>query len=257
MKRYLYFLRNYSLITLLILDRFDGRRISYSSRNHSSELLVMSLCQLLVLVTTDHSLGNSGKRETSCSSANSLRNQMIKDWLNQCDSHEIPRSEVYDIQTILGDVVAIRDWNIKGLPADNVSINNGILVSRGRSSPLMIDPQSQANKWIKNMEEDHDLTVCKMDKIDKQLERSIPMGKPLLIEDIEEDLDPVLEPILMNQFEKIGTEKMIKVGDNSVRYDEGFRLYLSTKLANPHYLPEIFIKVTIINFTVTEFGLVQ
>ena len=67
---------------------------------------------------------------------------MIKEWLEQCDSHEIPRSEIYNIQTILGDVVAIRDWNIKGLPADNVSINNGILVSRGRSSPLMIDPQS-------------------------------------------------------------------------------------------------------------------
>ena len=30
---------------------------------------------------------------------------------------------------------------------------------------------------------------------------------------------------------------------------------MTTKLANPHYLPEVCIKVTIINFTVTKSGL--
>ena len=33
------------------------------------------------------------------------------------------------------------------------------------------------------------------------------------------------------------------------------RFYMTTKLANPHYLPEVCIKVTIINFTVTKSGL--
>ena len=30
---------------------------------------------------------------------------------------------------------------------------------------------------------------------------------------------------------------------------------MTTKMANPHYLPEVCIKVTIINFTVTKSGL--
>jgi len=34
-----------------------------------------------------------------------------------------------------------------------------------------------------------------------------------------------------------------------------FKLYLTTKIPNPHYLPDTFIKVTIINFTVTTIGL--
>ena len=34
-----------------------------------------------------------------------------------------------------------------------------------------------------------------------------------------------------------------------------FKLLITTKLANPHYLPEICIKVTVINFTVTPDGL--
>lgn len=33
------------------------------------------------------------------------------------------------------------------------------------------------------------------------------------------------------------------------------RFYITTKLPNPHYLPELVIKVTCINFTVTNSGL--
>jgi len=40
-----------------------------------------------------------------------------------------------------------------------------------------------------------------------------------------------------------------------VEYNKAFKFYMTTKLANPHYLPEVCIKVTIINFTVTKTGL--
>jgi len=46
----------------------------------------------------------------------------------------------------------VRDWNIQGLPGDGFSTENGVIVTRGRRWPLMIDPQGQAHKWIKNME---------------------------------------------------------------------------------------------------------
>merc|ERR1711871_252613 len=44
-------------------------------------------------------------------------------------------------------------------------------------------------------------------------------------------------------------------GDSDVDYDENFLLYITTKMPNPHYLPEVCIKVTVINFTVTISGL--
>ena len=47
----------------------------------------------------------------------------------------------------------------------------------------------------------------------------------------------------------------IRLGVDNVDYDEAFKLYMTTKLPNPHYLPEICIKVTLINFTVTFEGL--
>lgn len=48
---------------------------------------------------------------------------------------------------------------------------------------------------------------------------------------------------------------MMRLGDSDVDYDDNFRFYVTTKLPNPHYLPEICIQVTLINFTVTQSGL--
>ena len=48
-------------------------------------------------------------------------------------------------------------WQLAGLPVDGFSIDNAIITSRSRRWPLMIDPQGQANKWIKNMEKDNKL----------------------------------------------------------------------------------------------------
>ena len=66
------------------------------------------------------------------------------------------------MQKILGDSVLIRDWQLKGLPGDNLSIDNGIIATSAKRWPLMIDPQSQGNKWIKNMEKENNLQVIKL-----------------------------------------------------------------------------------------------
>jgi len=52
-----------------------------------------------------------------------------------------------------------------------------------------------------------------------------------------------------------GGRLLIRLGDSDVEYSKAFKFYMTTKLANPHYLPEVCIKVTIINFTVTKTGL--
>ena len=77
-------------------------------------------------------------------------------------------------------------------------------------------------------------------------------GKPVLLEDIEEFLDPGLDPILLKSAYKTESGIMqIRIGDQMYDYDDYFRFFITSKLPNPHYLPEIFIKLTIINFTVT------
>ena len=45
------------------------------------------------------------------------------------------------------------------------------------------------------------------------------------------------------------------MGENVLIYSQDFFLYMTTKLTNPHYLPEVCTQVVIINFMITEEGL--
>lgn len=76
-----------------------------------------------------------------------------------------------------------------------------------------------------------------------------------MIEDIEERMEPSIDPILQKAITNVDGRKLIRVGDSNVDYNPQFKLYFTTKLTNPHYLPEVCIRVTLINFTVTFDGL--
>jgi dynein heavy chain, axonemal len=89
----------------------------------------------------------------------------------------------------------------------------------------------------------------------KHLEACIRQGTPVLMENVAEELDPAIEPLLQKQIVKKGTSMTIKIGDSIIEYDKNFRFFLTTKLRNPHYLPEVSTKVTLLNFMITYEGL--
>lgn len=70
----------------------------------------------------------------------------------------------------------------------------------------MIDPQGQANKWVRNSEKENKLTVIKLTDADymRVMENSIQFGTPVLLENVAEELDPSLEPLLLKQTFKQG-----------------------------------------------------
>lgn len=79
----------------------------------------------------------------------SYREHLLKKWGATCNERNIPSSPTFKLATVLGSPVTIRDWVIDGLPNDSFSIDNGIIIHNSRRWPLLIDPQGQANKWIK------------------------------------------------------------------------------------------------------------
>ncbi|KAL0118216.1 hypothetical protein PUN28_009103 [Cardiocondyla obscurior] len=186
-----------------------------------------------------------------------FRVQQIKEWVQLCSEKAMICSSDFQLRDVLGDPVLIRSWNIAGLPADAFSIDNGIIITNARRWPLMIDPQDQANKWIKNMEKENNISIIRLTERDyvRILENAIQFGQPVLLENVEEKLDAILEPVLLKQTFKHAGALCIKLGDTVVEYNNNFRLYITTKLRNPHYLPEIAVRVTLLNFMITPSGL--
>lgn len=81
-----------------------------------------------------------------------FRLDIAKSWNESCTHQGIPCSKQYSLVATLGEPVVIRAWNIAGLPVDNFSVENGIISTRARRWPLMIDPQGTN----RNFQREHD-----------------------------------------------------------------------------------------------------
>lgn len=87
------------------------------------------------------------------------------------------------------------------------------------------------------------------------IEKAVQAGLPVLLQNISEAMDPSLNPILGKAIVKQGGMNLIKLDDKLVSYNDNFRFFITTKLTNPHYPPEISTKTTLVNFAVKEQGL--
>ncbi|XP_038624757.1 dynein heavy chain 2, axonemal [Tachyglossus aculeatus] len=178
-------------------------------------------------------------------------------WVKKIRELHVPCSPRFTFDSFLSNPTKVRDWNIQGLPSDAFSTENGIIATRGNRWPLMIDPQGQALKWIKNMEAKEKLNIIDLQMSDylRTLELAIQFGSPVLLQNVQEDLDPSLSPVLNKSVTRIGGRLLMRLGDKEVEYNPQFRFYITTKLSNPHYTPETSAKTTIVNFAVKEQGL--
>ncbi|XP_054000578.1 dynein beta chain, ciliary-like [Hylaeus anthracinus] len=181
---------------------------------------------------------------------------MNENWLPFLENLEIkiPRTADLDVLGLLSDDAQIAQWNNEGLPTDRMSSENATILMNSTRWPLIIDPQMQGIKWIKNRYGE-ELQVLRLTQSNylSLVEISIANGGIVLIENIMETIDPVLDPVIKRDLIKKG--RAIKIWDKEIDYDHRFRLILQTKLANPHYKPEIQAQTTLINFTVTKDGL--
>ena len=214
------------------------------------------LAEKLVNVTGDVLISSAIVAYLGVFSAD-YRDDALTEWIQSIKEKDIPGSPTVTLEAVLGDPVQIREWNLSGLPRDALSTDNAIIMSKSRRWPLMIDPQGQANKWIRKMEEQHSLDIVKLTHANfvRTITGAVTYGRPVLLENVGETIDSILEPLISKSTYKSGSSVMLKLGDEAVEYHEDFRLYITTKLPSPHYTPEISTKVVVINFTITPAGL--
>lgn len=200
------------------------------------------------------------------------RASLLKSFVEFFGESFILVSPGFSLEATLGDPMQVKKWVLSGLPSDGYSRENAMIVYASQKWPLLIDPQNQANKWIKNYEQPSLLVTRQRRKevdggkreedggkrkkeeeggggrkedygLIRTLETGLGLGYPVLLENVGEELDGVLEPVLGRQFFKNGGVMSVKVGDNVVEVAKGFRLLITTKMRNPHYQPELTTKV--------------
>jgi len=172
-------------------------------------------------------------------------------------ANAIPMTSNYNVLDMLTSPSQIASWNTQKLPSDQVSVENGSILCNSERYSLIIDPQLQGVTWLKERSKEDNLQVTRLSnpKIISTLELSIENGTPVMIENLDNSIDAVIQPVYSRAVIKKGRNKYIKMGDKELSLNPKFNLFLHTKLSNPHYPPEIQAECTLINFTVTESGL--
>ncbi|CAF1548071.1 unnamed protein product [Rotaria magnacalcarata] len=187
-----------------------------------------------------------------------IRQELLNNqWRKYLNEKNILLTKNFQIQNFLSTNVEISEWNSQGLPADEFSIQNGILTLQTNRFPYCIDPQLQCLLWIQQREKKANLKILSMRDRDflKHFELAIKYGYPVLFKDVDEYIDPIILDILSKNLQGDTTHQYVKLGDKYIDIDRNFRMYLTCRLSNPILSTLHFSYSKVINYTVTLKGL--
>lgn len=184
------------------------------------------------------------------------RKKCIGSWIAYCAEFEISCSHPYMLTDALGSDIEIQSWYVNSLSVDSFLTDSAIIQKYSMRCCLLIDPQKQALCWIKSMEKMNNLTILNTLELrhTAKIMKCIESGTPVLIQNLI-DLEPAFDALLLNYSFKQNGKDYICFGNATIRYNNMFRLYLISNFNKPQYSADVFNKVTIINFSLTEEGL--
>jgi dynein heavy chain 2 len=183
-----------------------------------------------------------------------VRERMMKNWIKI-----VKVKDTFSLIRFLLTESDILKLKAAGLPTDNLSLENAIVVQQSAKTTLIIDPVTKATEWFKksltsNSNQPHDIVSLHDNKIMTNIELAIRFGKVLLITDVDK-IEPFLISIIRGETLKQGPRSVMKIGEKIVDLHEKFRLYLSTRDSSIEITNNIMSSLSVVNFTVTKSGL--
>ena len=183
-----------------------------------------------------------------------IRAKMILKW------QEITHVQGFVFKRAMSTESELLQWKMMGLPSDDLSQENSLVISNTTDRvPFIIDPASAATAWLKSiLSNDRARPLEVVTPFDVRfmntVELAVRFGKTLLI--LEADgLEPTLYPLCRKDLCHQGPRWVINIGDKTIDYNEGFRMYLVTRHPSPEIPPDASALLTVVNFTVTRSGL--
>jgi dynein heavy chain, axonemal len=179
------------------------------------------------------------------------REVCLEKWQTMITQHGVNNSQSFNLISMFSDPVSIREWIANDLPNDDYSVENVIILNTSLKYSICIDPQSQAYRWLLNTYSGVNVTRFSDNKFISSMEFALQFGNPIVIQ-IEESVDPVMLSILTKEFNQSGS---IHFSDTDLRFSPNFKLFMITRLNNPHYHPELWSMVNLVNFAINSDGL--
>ena len=178
------------------------------------------------------------------------RRSMLHDWMTSVGL------DIFDLQSFLSTESAMLVWKSEGLPSDDLSMENALVILQGEQCPFLIDPSQRATEWLCTHLKESKLEVVSQhdSNFTTVLELSVRFGKTLVIQEVE-GVEPLIYPLLRKDLVTQGPRFMVQLGDKVIDYNESFKLYLSTRNPIIEIAPDAASIITKVNFTITRAGL--
>ncbi|KAK3100036.1 hypothetical protein FSP39_013759 [Pinctada imbricata] len=174
-----------------------------------------------------------------------VRRSCINNWAESLGVHG------FDLRRFLSTESEQLIWKSEGLPSDELSMENALVILQSTLRPFLIDPSSRATEWLKVHLKDQRLEVINQQdaNFSTALELAVRFGKTLIIQEVD-GVEPVLYPLLRGDL-----TAQVQIGEKTIDYNEEFRLFLTTRNPAPEIPPDAFSVITEVNFTTTRAGL--
>ncbi|OQR98203.1 dynein heavy chain [Achlya hypogyna] len=183
------------------------------------------------------------------------RAAIAKGWDAAVDS-----ATVFDYRKLLSSESEMLTWKGLGLPADNLSMENGLIVHYTKErTPFVIDPANAASGWLQAhlaTDATRPLSVVQAQeaRFVSLVEQAVRFGKTLAVLEVD-TVEPYLYPLVRKDLSHDGPRYIVRLGDKDVDYNDNFRLVLVTRNPDPELPPDARAIVNVVNFTVTRSGL--
>ncbi|KAL4105900.1 hypothetical protein PRIC1_003955 [Phytophthora ramorum] len=193
------------------------------------------------------------------------RKRIVKEWerniLENANSTGPASSLHFDYRKLLSSESELLTWKSMGLPSDNLSMENALIVSNssGDRCPFIIDPASASTAWLQaELAKDTTRPLSIVQSQDARfvnlVEQAVRFGKTLVILEVD-NVEPYLYPLVRKDLIHQGPRFVVALGDKVIDYNENFRLFLVTRNPSPPLAPDALAIVNVVNFTVTRSGL--
>eukprot|EP01116_Phalansterium_solitarium_P024804 TRINITY_DN91_c0_g1_i3.p1 TRINITY_DN91_c0_g1~~TRINITY_DN91_c0_g1_i3.p1 ORF type:complete len:4095 (+),score=2036.97 TRINITY_DN91_c0_g1_i3:208-12492(+) len=183
-----------------------------------------------------------------------LRRQMLSQWAQTLNVND------FNFTRFMSTESELLQFKAQGLPADDLSMENAIIIQTTIPTSFIIDPSTLVTKWLRthlaavDEKKAIEVTTQEDERFTNTLELAVRFGKTLVIQEIDK-IHPILIPLLRKDLVRHGPRWMVQVGDKGVDYHEDFRLFLVTRNPLPTLPPDVVSLISVVNFSITRSGL--